>query len=218
VDNNGNGLIDEWRRFFYPPTVALEVGHDLVLMGSGDRENPCHWHTADEVYAIRDDHSLQPNILPPPTAWTRSDLTDVTNFAPVDPARKGWLLRLNPGEKVLAEGTVFYGVYYFTTFTPNNDPCLPGGLATLYAVDYRNAGAVLDFDEGTEGLERGLVIGGGIPSRPVIVISDRAVGMFTSVGSTNPDEGSPALGAGIIKPKMLEPPVNFHYIWWKSFK
>ena len=31
---------DPWK-FFYPPSVTLEKGYDLVFMGTGDRENAC---------------------------------------------------------------------------------------------------------------------------------------------------------------------------------
>lgn len=214
-DNNGNGLIDEWRKFFYPPTVTLEVGFDLVLIGSGDRENPCHLNTLDEMYSIRDDHSLLPVSVPQPASWTRSDLTDVTNFAPLDPTKKGWLLSLASGEKVLAESTVFAGVLYFTTFTPNDDACVPGGAATIYGVQYLTGAAGVDFDEdGT--LDRSIIIGGGIPSRPVIVISDRAAAMFVSVGSANPDAASPSTSAAIVKPNIAPLGFNLHTIWWKE--
>lgn len=205
IDNNANGLIDEWRKFFYPPTVTLEVGHDLVLIGSGDRENPCSWFTLDEMYAIRDDHSLLPVSVPPPAAWTRSDLTDVTLSAPLDPSKKGWLFSLAPGEKVLAESTVFAGRFYFTTFTPNNDSCVPGGAATLYELSY-NSGELLES----------IVLGGGIPSRPVVVISDTAAAMFISVGSANPDAESPSTTAAILKPETPPLGLNLHNIWWKE--
>ncbi len=29
------------RKFFYPPSVTLEKGYDMVFMGTGDRENAC---------------------------------------------------------------------------------------------------------------------------------------------------------------------------------
>jgi type IV pilus assembly protein PilY1 len=210
-DNNANGLIDELRRFFYPPTVTLEVDHDLVLIGSGDRENPCAWYTGDEVYAIRDNHSLLPLSVPQPAPWTRSDLTDITDpFVSLDPTQKGWLLRLASGEKVLAESTVFAGVLYFTTFTPNDDRCVPGGAATLYGVDYRTGAA------GVFGTLRGIVLGGGIPSRPVMIISDTAAAMFVSVGSANPDDASPSTSAAILKPNIPPLGINLHPIWWKE--
>ena len=49
------------------------------------------------------------------------------------------------GEKVLAEGTVFYKTLYITTFTPNNDPSVPGGDAKLYALSYLTGAAVVGF-------------------------------------------------------------------------
>ncbi|OGQ98935.1 MAG: hypothetical protein A2505_03360 [Deltaproteobacteria bacterium RIFOXYD12_FULL_55_16] len=204
IDNNGNGLIDEWRKFFYPPTVTLEEGYDLVFIGSGDRENPCHWYTLDEIYAIRDDHSLLPTTTPPPAAWTRSDLSDITVVS-LDPAKKGWLRSLASGEKVLAESTVFAGILYFTTFTPNNDLCVPGGAASIYGLLYK-----------TGAIEVNEVIGGGIPSRPVIVINDRSMALFVSVGSANPDDASPSTSAAILKADTPPLGFNLHTIWWKE--
>lgn len=213
-DNNGNGLIDEWRKFFYPPTVTLEEGYDLVLIGSGDRENPCTWFTLDEMYAIKDDHSLLPVTTPPPASWVRSDLSDVTSVA-YDPTKKGWRLSLASGEKMLAESTVFAGILYFTTFTPNNDACVPGGAATIYGLLYKTGAAGVDFDANGSP-ERSLVIGGGIPSRPVVVISDTAMALFVSVGSANPDDASPSTSAAILKPNTPALGFNLRTIWWKE--
>jgi len=217
IDNNGNGLYNEWRRFFYPPTVTLEQGYDLVIIGSGDRENPCHTLTWDEMYAIRDDHSLLPTTAPQPAAWNTNNLTDITTVGTtVDPTKQGlWFLRLASGEKVLAEGTVFAGVLYFTTFTPNTlDLCVPGGDAILYALQYKTGAPGADFIPGGT-LERSLKIGGGIPSRPVIVISDTALAMFVSVGSANPDDASPSTSAAVIKPK-IDLGKKSGLIWWRE--
>jgi type IV pilus assembly protein PilY1 len=217
VDNNANGLLDEWRQFFYPPAVTLEVGHDLVLIGSGDRENPCYWYTMDEMYAIKDDHSLLPNSVPPPASWTRADLADITNYtygSPtittyVDPTKNGWLFSLASGEKVLAESTVFGGVLYFTTYTPNNDPCVPGGAATLYGLLYKSGASGVDFNEDGM-LDRSIYIGGGIPSRPVIAVGDAVAALFVSVGSV---EGSTDAGIFTTTPPGVG---GSKLIWWRE--
>ena len=83
-----------------------------------------------------------------------------------------------------------------TTFTPNNDPCLPGGVGKLYALEYKTGLAVLDFDNDGS-LERSTDIGGGMPSKVVTVITDSGgVKLFISVGSTNPDPNSEVFDAG----------------------
>ena len=221
------------RKFFYPPSVTLEKGYDLVFMGTGDRENACDATVdADRVYAIKDVHGT--------TTLSEADLVDVTNPAAAVPnlnhtngdvnldgnADQGWFIRfvdnlgVAEGEKVLARGVVFYKTYYITTFTPNNNPCVPGGNARLYALDYLTGAAVIAFTDtdgdGDNDLTRSVLLGGGIPSKPVTVITAEATKLFISVGSTNPNAGSQSVGAGIVALDPLYPPRNFFYLWWRQ--
>ena len=210
------------RKFYYPPSVTLEKGYDLVFAGTGNREDACNPNCSDRIYSIKDTHT---NSL-----LTESDLVDVTDPAATVPnldnqtgdvdlngnVDQGWFVRLASGEKVLAEGTVFYKTLYLTTFTPNNDPCLPGGVGKLYALNYKTAAAVIDFDNDTN-VERSIDIGGGIPSKVVTVISDAGgVKLLISVGSTNPDANSESFYAGVVTIDPLTPPVNFFYMWWRE--
>jgi type IV pilus assembly protein PilY1 len=212
------------RKFFYPPSVTLEKGYDLIFMGTGDRENACDMTVAaDRVYAVKDVHGT--------TALSEADLVDVTDPTATLPdlngsTDHGWFIRLvdelgaPAGEKVLARGVVFYKTFYFTTFTPNNDPCVPGGNARLYAVDYLNGAAVIAFTD-TDGddvndLTRSVLLGGGIPSKPVTVITAKSTKLFISVGSTNPNAASQSEGAGIVALDPLYPKRNFFYLWWRQ--
>ena len=125
------------------------------------------------------------------------------------------------GEKVLANGTVFYKTLYITTFTPNNHPCLPGGEGRLYAVNYKTGRAVLflggDIDgDGNPDLTRSVMIGGGIPSKPVMVIKQDSRKILISVGSTTPEATSEILDAGIVGIDPLEPSKNFFVRWWRQ--
>jgi type IV pilus assembly protein PilY1 len=224
------------RKFFYPPSVTLEKGYDLVFMGTGDRENACDTDTAaDRIYCLKDAHGA--------SAFSETDLVDVTdpNAAAPDLTLadgdvdsnssddQGWYIRLvdnsgltevAEGEKVLAEGMVFYKTYYVTTFTPNDNACVPGGNAKIYAIDYETGAAVIQFtdidDDGDLDLSRSNVLGGGIPSKPVIVITGEGQKMFISLGSTNPDAASQAMAAGIIEVDPLYPAHNFFYLWWRE--
>ena len=78
------------------------------------------------------------------------------------------------GEKVLGQGVAFYKTYYVTTFTPNDDPCTPGGNAKLYAIDYKTGAAVIKFTDtdgdGDKDLTSSIVLGGGIPSKTVVTV------------------------------------------------
>jgi Tfp pilus tip-associated adhesin PilY1 len=226
------------RKIFYPPSVTLEKGYDLIFAGTGDRENACDPTTAaDRVYAIKDTHGI--NQLSP-TAFSEADLVDLTDPAAAAPSLnhtnddvdsngsvdQGWFIRLvddigaDAGEKVLAQGVVFYKTYYFTTFTPNNDPCMPGGNAKLYALNYLNGAAVIAFSDtdgdGDNDLTRSVLLGGGIPSKPVTVITAEGTKLFISVGSTNPNAASQSIGAGIIGVDPLYPKRNFFYLWWRE--
>ena len=214
------------RRFYSPPSVTLERGYDLVLIGTGDRELACNNDTAaDRIYGIKDSHAY--------ATLTETDLVDVTDPSTTPPdldipgdvdsngsTDKGWYIQLVDsggaaiGEKSLAKGTVYYKVLYITTFSPSADPCLPGGAATIYALDYKTGAAVLSFGGGS--LVRSNMIGGGIPSNPVPIIAADGQKLLVSVGSTLPVAGCESIEAGILGIDPLAPDLNFHYIWWRE--
>ncbi|MFC1577514.1 pilus assembly protein [Thermodesulfobacteriota bacterium] len=214
------------RKFYSPSSVTLERGYDLVFIGSGDRDLACANDTAaDRIYSMKDTHAY--------VTLTESDLVDVTNPATIPPdldipgdvdsngvTDKGWYVRLvdsaaaEIGEKSLAKGTVFYKVLYITTFVPSTDPCLPGGAATIYALDYKTGAAVLSF--GGAGAVRSKMVGGGIPSNPVPVLTSGGQKLLISVGSTIPIAGSESIEAGILGIDPLAPSLNFYYMWWRE--
>jgi type IV pilus assembly protein PilY1 len=210
------------RKFYYPPGVTLENGYDLVFMGTGDREDPCKPTAADRIYSLKDTHEV--------VTLFESDLVDVTNPAATWPdldsetgdvdqngkPDQGWYIQLAAGEKVLAENTIFYRTLYFTTFTTNDDVCMPGGVGKFYALEYKTGQAVLDFD-GDANKDRSTDIGGGIPSKVVTVLSDTGgAKLFISVGSTNPDPNSESFDAGVVGIVPLAPKNNFFYLWWRE--
>jgi Tfp pilus tip-associated adhesin PilY1 len=149
-----------------------------------------------------------PTATPPDL---QSETGDVDGNGHVD---QGWYIQLATGEKVLEEGTVFYKTFYFTTFTPNSDPCVPEGVGKLYALQYKTGAAVLTF--GGANPTRSVTVGGGIPSKPVTVITQTGVKLLVAVGSTNPDAQSHSVGAGILTKQPLFPSMNFFYKWWKE--
>jgi len=222
------------RKFYYPPSITLEHGYDLVFIGTGDREAACDTTTgADRIYSIKDTHES--------TTFTEADLVDVTDPASIVPNLdnsngdvdlnyqydRGWYIRLVDqggiavGEKVLAKSTVFYKTLYITTFTSNNHPCLPGGEGKLYALDYKTGGAVLflgsDIDgDGNADLTRSISIGGGIPSKPVMVVTKTSRKLLVSIGSSLPEATSEVLDAGIVRIDPLGPSKNFFILWWRQ--
>jgi type IV pilus assembly protein PilY1 len=203
---------DDARKFYYPPTVTLEKGFDLVFIGSGDRNNACSTSSSDRIYVVKDDHT--------DVTFGDADLIDLTDpnaSAPTFPSDNGYYLPLATGEKILAKGMVFNSVYYITSFTPgNSDPCMPGGSSRLYALGYKTGEAVIDFD-GDGQPDRSTEIGGGIPSKPVMIIPpDGDARLLISVGSTIPDINSEETTAGIAIIDPVLPSMNFFYLWWRD--
>jgi len=200
------------RKIYYPPAVTMEKGFDMVFFGTGDRDDACNTSTSDRIYAVKDVHSS--------TAFVEVDLVDVTDpmaALPDLPTDNGFYIQLSSGEKVLSESMVFYKTLYATTFIPGStDPCVPGGDGRIYALNYLTGGATIDFT-GDDVPERTLDIGGGIPSKPVMVIppGDAPPRILISVGSTKADGISEEHGAGTltINPKL--PTANFFYLWWR---
>ena len=203
------------RKFFYPPSVALEKGYDLILTGTGDREDPCNPTSSDRIYAIKDTHEdvtlseldLVDVTVPGITPDLENPTADVDANGRID---RGWYIRLAAGEKVLAKGLLFNKVYYVTSFLPNQD-C---GMARLYAVDYKSGGPSLFTEHGKNIWSR--VIGIGIPSRPIMFIHKTILKLFAST-STSPlsHSGSSSVsGAAILEIEPLAPPSNLFYLWW----
>ncbi|MFZ5563724.1 MAG: hypothetical protein ACOZBW_06690, partial [Thermodesulfobacteriota bacterium] len=120
----------------------------------------------------------------------------------------GYYYEFTAGEKILDELTVFYKRAYVTTFKPGTaDPCVPGGTGYLYSFGYLTGIVETDID-----------LGGGIPSKPVTVISfDLSADMLISLGSTLPDLLSESTGAGTVIVKPISPDINIFPMWWRHF-
>jgi type IV pilus assembly protein PilY1 len=201
TDDNSNGVVDEWRKFFYPPSITLEDGYDLVFMGTGDREDPCNTISSDRIYAVKDANTS--------VTVDESDLIDVTDSTATLPDLnfdQGWFIRLVAGEKVLAEGIVFNKTFYISTYSAIGS----GGSATLYALQYKTGGTVGGY------LSRQVWEGGGFLSRPVIVINETGQKLFTSVGTDNSSGGPGPVSPGVLVIDPIAPPSNLFYLWWKE--
>jgi len=171
------------RKFlFSPDTVAFDSTTDSILIGSGDREHPFDTAIANRYYMIKDSHGMTDL---PGTAATESELCDLTansvQAAPGSVAAladaaclatsKGWFIRLGTGEKTVTGATTLGGTTIFATNTPAS-VSTPGtctgslGLALIYAVDFKNATATIDFNHSgavTSGERATERIGGGFP-------------------------------------------------------
>ncbi len=213
------------RKIFYAPDVSLEkevrtvsgiprhMDYEMVYFATGDREHPNNVSVVNRLYAIKDRDPDTPltegtdmivdvteDLLQEPTT-TVADLRLIRDQLK---ELNGWFIKLNQfsGEKSLSSSVVFYGVVYYTTFTPNTaggdpstDPCYVGeGKGRLYTVDWFTGNAVFDNDPGNNitardpelgqdrmySLRRNDRIGDGgtgIPSNPIITfIQGQSVG------------------------------------------
>jgi type IV pilus assembly protein PilY1 len=191
------------RKIFYPPDVSLERdNYEMIFFGTGDREAPKSTNVVNRLYAIKDKNPL--NVL------TENDLVDVTDDLLQDPSatstqkttvmnalstKNGWYIKLdqNAGEKCLSNSVLFYGVIYYTTFTPDpgdpGDPCfLSEGKARLYALNYKTGEAAFNLDGlTTDGMEitkedRSIIMGPSIPSGIIVTFFGNEPVAYAGVG------------------------------------
>ena len=183
------------RRFFDPPSVALErdAGGDFlaIALGSGDRTRPLSRRAGDALFMLRDADVGKGFPEGNPAPITVADLHD----ASADPlgssdaevaraareelaAARGWRVDLAVGEKSLSRLVAFDGQLLATTYEgrldPDTDPCSPALDTTrrFYRLDLLTArpGDAADAapSEGARG--RYTLLGGsGIPSAPLVL-------------------------------------------------
>lgn len=212
------------RKIFFPPDVSLEKGnYEMLFFGTGDREAPKSTNAVNRLYAVKDKN--------PSTVLTENDLVDVTEDLLQDPnttavqkttimialsTKNGWYIKLdqNAGEKCLSNSVLFYGVIYYTTFTPDigdpGDPCfLSEGKGRLYALNYKTGEAAFNLDgETTNGMEitkedRSIIMGPSIPSGIIVTFFGNESVAYAGVGG------------GVYRPPMKKTK-NIIPINWKT--
>jgi type IV pilus assembly protein PilY1 len=207
------------RKIFYSPDAVEESFGEIIFFGTGDRADPEKTTVVNRIYAIKNSWEDLGTF----TTLTESDLTDVTDNLIVLGTEtqktetrealsnsKGWYIRLeNSGEKVLSSVTVFNGVLYFTTYTPEagvsdegEDPCevVSGrGQARLYALNYKTGEAAFEYSEETETdaegnvvtrgkHDRSKVIGTSIASAPSIAVLEGGPRIYIGADGGIPTE------------------------------
>ncbi len=135
------------------------AGNQWVYWGTGDKQCPAVTAVTEHFYALKDGGAT----------YTVANLQTLGVGSTVSGTPQGWRIALpGTGEKVLSDSTIFDGVLYFTTFTPQAGatPCESiGGTGKLYAAHYTKAGGALS------GGAASMNLGTGIPSAPVISIN-----------------------------------------------
>lgn len=107
--------------------------------------------------------SLRSQLVAQTPVATGGNINITSN--PVDLAsRKGWVLDFasTDGERANTDPVLSQGILVFTTNTPSNDPCMPGGRSNLYFVNYATGGAVPNL------VSR--YIGAVLASRPQLIV------------------------------------------------
>jgi len=211
-----SGLVNNWtgkRLFDAPPTAqtppageyyaenpiygapipAFDEQKNLwVYFGTGDRSHP-NRTSSNRFYGIKDDTTMANG-----SALTESNLTNVTNSNAS--VTQGWYFVLSDTEKVLASADVFNKVVFFSTFTPTTTSICSsgGGTAKLYAVQIDTGYAAVDFALGVAlattnaQATRSKTIGAGIPSKPVIVLTESGATISTSVIAATTNQQLPS--------------------------
>jgi type IV pilus assembly protein PilY1 len=163
-----------------------------IYFGTGDRNHPSNTTAPNRFYGIKDNTTMG-NGSP----LTEANLVDVTSADhSVD---QGFYIRLTgkdsaapsgslPTEKVLAGADVFNRIVYFTSFIPTStSSCGAGGTGRLFAIQMVTGYAALDFHSGAaltttdSSVTRSEEIGQGIPTSPVVDITDSGASVSTEV-------------------------------------
>ncbi|HTX53803.1 MAG TPA: PilC/PilY family type IV pilus protein [Candidatus Baltobacteraceae bacterium] len=196
------------------PAVATDATQTLwIVFGTGDRNNPTILTSANRLYALKD---VAPDDTANGAALTESALANATTTAA---GTSGWYVPLAAGEKILAPVDIFNNLVYYTTFTPVASPtCLSGsGTASLGTVQLASGYAGLNFSQGTGTLQnnagpttlRETTIGSGIPSKPIIVMTDTGAAIATSVMASTTNQQLPS-------DAVPSPPSIKRLLYWRE--
>jgi type IV pilus assembly protein PilY1 len=173
---------------FAVPSLAYDaLGNLWVYLGTGDRYHPNNT-SSNRFYGIKENTTMTNG-----TTLTEANLTNLSSGT--GSVTQGWYVPMASNEKVLASADVFNSVVFFTTFTPVTAAVCGGGGgdAKLYSINMTTGDAALNLTSGTAvapgtaALTMAKTIGTGIPSKPIIIMSEsgnRATPYLIS-GTTN---------------------------------
>jgi type IV pilus assembly protein PilY1 len=168
-------------------TLAYDANKNLwVFFGTGDRYHPNNT-SSNRFYGIKENTDMTNG-----STLTESSLTNMSVGGTIT---QGWYVPLASNEKVLAAADVFNSIVFFTTFTPVTAAICGGGGgdAKLYSVNMTTGDAALDLTTGAvmtagqSALAAAKTIGSGIPSKPIIIMSQSGnrANPYIITGTTN---------------------------------
>lgn len=206
--NAGNdNLVNDRRIFFAPDFVPIRNdtnrnGVDLVLFGTGDREDPLNLTTQNWFYALRDtdvvsgkaasEIVLAEDNASLPKHGSFDDVTTASTFQDVSSLTTGYAFRLTrSGEKHFSSPITLNGQTVFTTYVPP-DPSVPTaricapseGVSRLYSIGSRTSKF---FSRTTTSSGRDVPLGTGLAPQ-INTLSDNSVavgGKTESIGGAN---------------------------------
>jgi len=196
---------------YFAPAVTRDAAGSLwVYWGTGELLEPlARGPGRDGFYGVRDTGAASPR-----TAANLQNISGAAQRFTEPDTRDGWFILFDgKGEKLLAAPTVFGGVAYFTTYTPeggSGDPCEQTGLSRLYAVSY------IDGTAAFAGGGRCTVLGRGIASEPMVSagVEPGKGGMFGWVSG-----GAGSSAAPWRAPAVLKWPGNrTHLLQWRDVR
>jgi type IV pilus assembly protein PilY1 len=160
--------------------------HKLWLyFGTGDRNHPNN-DASNRFYGIVDGDLGSVTDMTQSSVLREAGLVNVTSTTTEAP--NGWFVQLSNNEKVLSSANVFNSTVLYSAYTPTTNVVCGGiGNAKLYevqmttgyaAVDWSNNGSVLTTSNAS--IARGKSIGDGIPSKPLVTMTDTGAALATS--------------------------------------
>ncbi len=157
------------------PILTVDYNNDVFLyFGTGQYISSADIDDSSlqTFYSIIDNHSE--------TQVSRSDLVDETyEITELTSDDRGWYIDLvqASGERVTEPDALVSEIVYFTSYSPNDEPCSAGGYSWLYKVKFRSgASEDNDQDDSNDGIEgRVEELGEGVATRPVIDIANENV-------------------------------------------
>lgn len=154
------------RKFLYSPDVVMLGSEALVLIGSGDRENPFDKSVINRLYALKDTGTAPATVVVDTDAnWLEVNAANVAAGVTLGSANVGWFYTLTElGEKIVSSPVTLNGVTFFNTNTPRSG-CASGlGEARIYAMDYATGKADVYVSNGTASAFKVVDGGGYLPS------------------------------------------------------
>jgi type IV pilus assembly protein PilY1 len=184
----GAGEFYPTQAIFTAPSLAYDAAKNLwIFFGTGDRYHPNNT-SSNRFYGIKENTTMTNG-----STLTEADLTNLGSGS--GSITQGWYLPLANNEKVLSSVDVFNSVVLFTSFTPTTAAVCGGGGgdAKLYAINMTTGDAAINLTTGAtltagqSALTAAKTIGTGIPSKPIVIMSQTGnkVTPYVITGTTN---------------------------------